>query len=390
SEDVGGIRTMIFESDLGAYLKDYPSNLVVDTHLDQAVCEYIAAKPECLGDSGAMVFHLKEITGILIEGSLSPDQYAFFNKRKSAYPVTLQPAPEILLEKEFPGLCVISEPTIGDMFTIGRLLNGLKKIIPQVSIHFVVSEKLFSFAKNFKGIDEVCIYAPETVKRLHDVADITVNYMHSGATKPGVKKPEIYADRIFPAPLKWQMEDVYVLPPEEKKAAEKYINKLRVERKKKLIGVAPFAVNDRRSWTEENTRKFTERLRREGYELIILHSEKLFHIDGVLWPEDVPYELLPAIVSCLDGLVSVDTGFVHLAVAVKTPVLILSIGISGESMPTRNERFINSMPTENCPCFFEHDCQPALCRELLSPDKVFDAFSEWMNEECMDRNKCEM
>lgn len=371
------IRVGEYLPPLHPYLWHYPANLVVSSHLELLVIGRLLHQPPRTWAGWSR--RLAAATRLLLDRTVSAGQLQRYVKRDVNGGIATQPEAEVLRRKKEPRLLLISEPTIGDTLTIARLARHLMRRLPRLRVELLVDPGVYPLARHFRGLSAVTPFSWEALAEGKRSADLTVNLMDIDMTRRGEAKPERYASRFHPAGVPWGLDDVYAVPAEQRRWARTWLAGLARDARRPLIAFAPFAANEQRSWTVDSARRFTALLVERGFQPIVLHTARLFDVPGALYPPPPPLEALPAVLAEARALVAVDTGAVHLALAVHTPVFVLGFAVPGYATPYRREKYLVAGEGVDCPCFYQSGGSCRRCREALTPEYVLAEFQEWLD-----------
>ncbi|MFH0882771.1 MAG: glycosyltransferase family 9 protein [bacterium] len=147
----------------------------------------------------------------------------------------------------------------------------------------------------------------------------------------------------------------------------------------------PGANHPHRRWPAESYGKLASLLRSEGAEVLVLAGpgenelasavERASQGTARVIPGAVPAELLPALMSQADLVITNDTGPLHIAAAVGTPTLSLFLAMARpqDTGPYAPGQLIFET-LENChPCPEHHTCDSVVCGQSIPVEAVFAA-----------------
>lgn len=304
---------------------------------------------------------------------------------------------------------------IGDVLSMSCVYRGLKEKYPNKTITLITAKiylgaALLDIAEHNPFIDEIFCYEPfegttENTKRVwhrefgnspsiddgsdplirdaYEVIDLnTACVDYEWAVQPNITKPryQIWAEKANVWPLK-DTSPAYVITEGEQEKADTYLKKYEGQT---LIGVGISAFDRKRAMGVGHLHTICHQLQERGYTPITFDPTFTF--------PDVEYkigyrisEVMP-IINRLKAMITVDSGLLHMAGAVKTPV----IGLFGPTDPSmRMNTYIGSAIDSRklmacAPCWYRYSCLSSLdenehykCMKRIPIDVVVEETVRW-------------
>lgn len=217
---------------------------------------------------------------------------------------------------------------LGDILMASTGIEALKKRYPNFDIHVAVPEVLFPALYNTNYISElVDINKPINLKRYHMILDISAPCARYETVRVSSGKPveknrvEIYAEALGVRNLITDLKPRYFLTEEESFSAREFIKTLNLK-KRINVGLCLKSAEDYRSWPNEKINELVSLIKNKCNVFIFNDSQKDIFEDTV----DVcgmPLRKSLAILNECSSLITVDTGLLHAAQALKIPTIAL-------------------------------------------------------------------
>lgn len=175
---------------------------------------------------------------------------------------------------------------------------------------------------------------------------------------------------------------IYKLTQEEIKEAEEYAWNHWDHRK--VIGVGINAMDNKRAFPKEKIHEICHGLQAKGFLPVTIDS--IFRFSDVVSVIGMKIEKLMPLISLMDAFVTVDSGLLHMAGTVGTPM----VGIFGPTDHTMRMgeylgSAIDSTKLVSCaPCWYAHSCLHSpdhrdhlLCLKKITPEIVVEEAVRW-------------
>ena len=294
------------------------------------------------------------------------------------------------LRKSLPLIVVIRQfGGIGDFLMMSPVFRGLKEKYPKNPIRLVTSAQymggtLITMAQHFFGIDQIWDVDPvqyttdrtrvvqgkwyakskeilyekccEGAERVIDLNNSCLDYeLPMSRKRVPVDKPRdrIWCEAAGVEPSSYS--PTYTITSDERAWAAKYFKDRNWEGKK-IIGVSCLSKDKDRSLPEAKYIELLQRLVARGFTPVVIDRDRA--ITGVECFTGHRIECVFPVVERMQGVVSVDSGIMHIAGTVRTPV----VGIFGPTDPAMRmgEYYgsaIDSRALVPCaPCWYERPC----------------------------------
>jgi len=200
-----------------------------------------------------------------------------------------------------------------------------------------------------------------------------------------------WACRIAEVPLTVDRNMYFPVTGRARKEALKLLEISELHHGKPLVGIQMGAAKSFRQWGIENFSEIIQWLVKDrGKRVVLIGSEDEKDLGDLIQrtfgKQDLPLtdligktslKTLGAVLQKCECLITGDTGPMHLAAAVGTPVLALFFGTAypWETAPFGPGHFILYSDTYCAPCFDSVQCkEDHLCKKEISPDLVMKAF----------------
>ncbi len=266
---------------------------------------------------------------------------------------------------------------MGDILMQSAIARELKKQNPHSHIVYQVPEKYLSIPKHNPYVDEAQIVEVPFVKGAYD-RTIKLSNPCPASVYELVKKDitKSRTDLFLEASGIKKAEDkslCYQVRIEEKKWAAEFLKGNKAENKIK-IGFELRSIEDRRDWVR--WKELADLIYRDIKDVQIFIFD---HDIPMAWKDKrvinvcgYPLEDVAAIIETLDLIIGPDSGLLHLAGALQTPIL----GLFGAIPPFlrlndySNADWIWHQPHKECPCWYSFPCGDSTCMKMVTPQEV--------------------
>ena len=222
-----------------------------------------------------------------------------------------------------------STPGIGDLTMATPGIEALKFKYPTKQLHVAVQKNLCDVLKYNKYIDEVIdVSQPINLKRYEFIIDISspcARYesirLQNGKTIEK-NRVEVFAEALRTRELITGIVPKFYLSKEELDYGKRFLvlNKCNVH--KKTIGLSTRSAEIYRDWPEQHYKTLVNMLKHK-YNLVVFHDKKVEQHENVTDATCFPFRNMASILSACDGLITVDTGLLHIAEALSIPTVAL-------------------------------------------------------------------
>ena len=255
-------------------------------------------------------------------------------------------------------LLVRRDAGLGDCLMIAAVLKDVKKDNPNLEIVLGVPQHITGLFERMPYIDRVCTdheifldpkYKPAVQVDLSEYCE-----RHRLATS-------IDRISIFASAFGISVGDGiarYPVTNEEKKRAVEWLAERGLKKDRKTIGIVFRAATDKRTWPIHRIAGLVEILVRDGYNAICFDRDKRYTDivgDSAIYccGEDITF--VANVISVCDGIVTPDTGLLHLAMSVQDNGKPFVIALFGAIDPNLRMRWYN-----NYHVFYKEslDCTP--------------------------------
>jgi heptosyltransferase-2 len=274
---------------------------------------------------------------------------------------------------------------IGDILMASTGIEALKIKYPTKKIHVACKNSVREAIINHPSIDEIIdVDAPINNKRYFMIIDISYPCARYESTRIRMKKPveknrvELFAEALGVRNLISDIKPRFYLTEDEIEQARMFF-KGTVKNEKKKIAIALSSAELYRNWPQEHYVKLIEGLR-DKFNIITLHSQRDFFLEGVIDACGMPFRRAMAILSQCDGLIRVDTGILHVAAAMNIPTIALFGPIDHRSRCKGYTNTISMKSDLDCvPCWRNSSmkCKKtgkikciSKCMEMIPPNSV--------------------
>lgn len=286
-------------------------------------------------------------------------------------------------------VCIRQLGGIGDVLMMSCVYRGLKEKYPRSKIQLLtgrvyLSGALVDVAERNPFIDEVHIVEPYdgTTLRTKEVwnkyygqcpdiddtpmltkADLVIDLNTAcvdfewvaGRVKGGIKKPryQIWCEKAGVVPSTYA--PVYVMTDKDKAFAEDYWAKKNWTGKT-VVGVGVAACDSRRTLGIGHVHAICKKVEELGYTPVVIDAT--FNFDDFEAMNGLRISEVMAVVAKMNAVVSPDTGLLHMAGTVKTPVVGL-FGPTDQAMRMgmyMGSAVDSSKMVECAPCWYDYPC----------------------------------
>ena len=323
--------------------------------------------------------------------------------------------------KEIGKLLIIRPRFIGDVLLSTPLVRALKTGFPRVKISYLAEKASLEVLKNNPYVDELITLQRGTLaddllmiknvrKRKFDAvidafgnprsallaflsgAKYRVGWEHRGRKyaythlvkgngRKAVDAIDVYNEAAGVFGIKNPgKETVLRLSGSEKRYAKEYFHGHGIGAGETVIGLHPGASWPAKIWPAEKFARLADKIDAGGSRVIIFAGPKdriagakvmMLMKKKAFFADNLPLRDFSAVVSLLDGFISNDNGAMHIAAALKIPL----VGIFGPGDPSvwfpYKKRAAWVRKTTDCrPCRKDH-CDDLKCMETLGVDEVY-------------------
>jgi len=288
---------------------------------------------------------------------------------------------EILPSKKIDTILIVRKGGgLGDIVTTTVVIRGLRKKFPDSKLFYHCHEKYRDLLEGNPDLDGIIIKREvgDNYNLIIELDNPCPCYIYEsrnihnlkGITRPRV---DLFCERAGVDPDN-KLPFVKVNE-EESKWIDRFFKQTGA--KKIKIAIAPVSFEMMKSWPIEKARKLVAMITKELNATVFILHDKPLDIQDVTGVYGYPLRKIIALVDKMNLIVSVDTGFIHLAGALQRPL----IGLWGVNEPKRvmahykNTSWVWKKDDFPCsPCYYLHTCLkfPSPCMEAITPEEVFD------------------
>jgi ADP-heptose:LPS heptosyltransferase len=281
-----------------------------------------------------------------------------------------------------------SSAGIGDLV---MALNGIEKLtkrFPAKKIHLAVQKSLIPVAENNPYIDKVIdIKSPINLKRYFAVFDISSPCAKYESSRillgKDVQKTrvEIFAEALGTRKLLTDILPKFYLTPEEQKYGLDIIQGLPQEKGPKIC-ISLYSAEDYRSYP--HMQELVSLLKYKGITPIILNLNN--NLKDVIAFTDKTIREAAAILNASDGLITVDTGWLHVAAALnkKTLALFGPIDYKARCKQYKQTKVILSSNRKCIPCWRNSEIKCKVTKTLGSSQCLSDITPNLIAKEALN------
>jgi ADP-heptose:LPS heptosyltransferase len=229
--------------------------------------------------------------------------------------------PIILVRRLTPGL--------GDLLMAVNGIEALRVKYPNKQIHVAVHKNLIEAISNNPCIDEVLnvddAINPRRYSMIFDISSPCARYesarVRSG--KPVQKnRVEIYAEAMGVRELLRDLKPKYYVSDTEKASGVKFLAANDLNKNKKTIGITMRSAEIYRDWPAANEPLLIEALK-DDFNLVIFDVKRHCFYENAIDACGLPLRMASGILANCDLLLTVDSGFLHIATAINLPTIAL-------------------------------------------------------------------
>lgn len=218
---------------------------------------------------------------------------------------------------------------MGDLIMATTGIEALKRKFTNKKIHVAVKKKLHPILKNNPYIDKVLDLEDSiNVRRYYMVIDISYPCARYEIARLRSKKAveknrvEIFAEATGTRELISDLKPKFYISEEEKKDGRAFLKQHNIDTNKKTIAIATHSAEIYRDWPKNHYEELIKLIKNK-YNIVILHSERTEFYDNTIDACGLPLRKAAGILSQCDGLITVDTGLLHIAAAIDLPTIAL-------------------------------------------------------------------
>jgi len=218
---------------------------------------------------------------------------------------------------------------IGDLVMATAGIEALKEKFPNKKLHVAVNKNLHPVLENNPYIDHVLdINQPINAKIYHMIFDISHPCARYEVARLRARKPveknrvEIYAEALGSREIIKDLKPRIHFTEEELKEGKKFLLENGLNPNKKTIAIATNSTELYRDWPEENYTVLFEALK-DKFNIAIFHKERKNFYPGIIDARGLPLRKAISTMATCDGLITVDTGYLHIAAALNIPTVAL-------------------------------------------------------------------
>lgn len=252
----------------------------------------------------------------------------------------------ILVKRMYGGL--------GDILMTGPAIKALKTKFPNKKIHYAIPQRYHELMQNLNFIDKILdVDRPINFKIYEQIMDISSPdaFYESSRVYSGKKvqksRVEIYAEALGVRHLLSTHIPIYNVTDDEKKWASIFLESKKLDKDKKLLAIQLKSAEEYRDYPKEKLPKLFNLLK-NYYNIILLGEESKTKYNDVIDARGYGIRKFAAIMDKCDGLISVDTGPLHLGAALNMKIVAIFGPIDYK---VRCKEYKNTtVMTSNLPC----------------------------------------
>ena len=218
---------------------------------------------------------------------------------------------------------------MGDLIMATTGIEAIKKKFPNKKIHVAIQRKLFPVLENNPHIDAILdIDEPINSRRYYMVIDISYPCARYEIARLRSKKNveknrvEIFAEAMGTRELIPDLKPSFHITKEELTDGRDFIAQHNVDLTKKTIALATHSAEIYRDWPRKHYEEFIK-LVSDKYNIVILHNERTEFYDNTIDACGLPLRKAVGIMAACDGLITIDTGLLHIAAAIDLPTIAI-------------------------------------------------------------------
>jgi len=302
-------------------INHYPNTSAVTLQLP---CQYCFYTPRCKKEGGKGMACLTRIEPKRVEEAIM---------KKLDEPFRTEP--NVIHGKDISAggqdnIILVKRSTrgLGDILMAATGIEAIKKKYPKKKLHVAVHPELFSALEGNPYIDKLedigSNFNPRRYYMTYNISNPCARYESTRVrSNRRVEKSrvEIFAEALGTRDLITDLHPRYYVKEEEKEWAKAFLKKQKLKDKPNLI-FALTSAEKYRDWPEEKHQDLIDLLNKD-FNIILLHHQRKFLFDGATDACGLPLRRSMAILSLCQGAITVDTGTMHIAVALNIPTLSL-------------------------------------------------------------------
>ncbi len=269
---------------------------------------------------------------------------------------------------------------IGDVVMTTVALRGLKEKFPKCHITYATSEygyghALFDVLQHNPYIDNLMSCGDFVENRFDYWADVTeIDIIVETSNPVPIERIDIYCSYLGVAPT--SKIPYYKVTEEEKTWAKDYLKWT-----DKIVFLNPASNADRRNVPRDTLTNLVTLLVKDGYKVIIAHHNDILPYEHPSVKRFINGEIrkATALMNEADVVVTHDTGTLHLAGAIKKPI----VGLFGNIHPDARASYYepkkiiwNQDSCEFSPCMYKACDKDFKCMKSISIGQIYKAIGE--------------
>jgi len=218
---------------------------------------------------------------------------------------------------------------MGDLIMATTGIEALKKRFPSKKVHVAIKKKLHPVLENNPHIDAVLdIDEPINARRYYMIIDISYPCARYEIARLRSKKTveknrvEIFAEAIGTRELISDLKPRFHILKSEIDEGKMFLADHKIDPNKKTIAIATHSAELYRDWPK-NHYEYLINIIKDKYNVVIIHSERTDFYANTVDACGLPLRRAAGILASCDGLVTVDTGLLHIAAAIDLPTIAL-------------------------------------------------------------------
>jgi len=289
-------------------------------------CQYCWYSPKCVRTSSSKLDCLTKIAPEMVHKAalkkLADDNVTETNiKYGKSMTKSGGQDPIILVKRVTDGM--------GDLIMATTGIEAIKKKHPNKQIHVAVKRELFPVLENNPHIDAIIdVDEPINSRRYYMIIDISYPCARYEIARLRSRKlveknrVEVFAEALGTRDLIPNLKPTFHFNEEELADGKKFLEQHNVDPTKKTIAIATHSAEIYRDWPKENYEALINMISKK-YNLVILHHERTEFYDNTIDACGLPLRKAVGIMAACDGLVTVDTGLLHIAAAIDLPTIAI-------------------------------------------------------------------
>jgi heptosyltransferase-2 len=287
-------------------------------------CKNCWYSPRCTKDSGNSMSCLTKITPNMVKEAVD---------KKLMEPLrvgtSMNYGKDISVGGQDPIILVKRDTRgFGDLIMATTGIEALKKKFPNKELHVAVDKSLMEVLENNPYIDKVeHIRDGINPRRYYLTVNISTPCARYETTRVNAgrrvekSRVEIFAEALDTRNIIPDLKPRYYISEEEILWAKKFLKPLQIKGRP-TIALSLKTAEKYRDWPEEKYQGLISQLYRE-FNLVLLHHNRRFFFDHTIDACGLPLRKAMGLLSLCDGLISADTGTLHVAAALDIPTVAL-------------------------------------------------------------------